>query len=222
MPWLPGYKKSSRSAIGRRRFDPFPARWIWRSHESLHLARAADIQTRTRKHGKCSGKLKFLETHWRDPDEDPLEIRATAQTRHTRSLTWVAFDRAIKDAEKEKLHAPVARWRRLRDRIHAQVCKQGFDRANNTFVQSYESQVFRCEPAIDTASGFSPAGDPRVLGTIAAIEQHLLVKGLVRRYSTGTRVDALPAGEGAFLACSFWLADCYVLDGTPRRGGSAF
>jgi GH15 family glucan-1,4-alpha-glucosidase len=137
-------------------------------------------------------------------------------------MAWVAYDRAIKDAEKEKLKAPVARWRRVRDRIHAQVCEKGFNRANNTFVQSYGSKFLDASLLLIPQVGFLPPDDPRVLGTIAAIEKHLLINGLVLRYSTATLVDALPAGEGTFLACSFWLADSYALTGRRPEAEALF
>ncbi len=167
--------------------------------------------------------LEFLESHWEEPDEGIWEVRGPRRHfTHSKIMAWVAFDRAIKDAEKEKLKAPVARWRRVRARIHAQVCKRGFNRAANSFVQSYESKFLDASLLLIPQVGFLPADDPRVLGTIAAIEKHLLINGLVLRYSTATLVDALPAGEGTFLACSFWLADCYVLTGRRKEAEALF
>jgi GH15 family glucan-1,4-alpha-glucosidase len=134
-------------------------------------------------------------------------------------MAWVAFDRAIKDAEKEGLDAPVEDWRKLRAKIHAQVCEKGFNVKRNAFVQSYESADLDASLLLIPQVGFLPGDDPRVLGTIDAIERDLMHDGLVMRYSTATGVDAMPAGEGAFLPCSFWLADGYLLAG--RRSDAA-
>jgi GH15 family glucan-1,4-alpha-glucosidase len=137
-------------------------------------------------------------------------------------MAWVAFDRAVKDAEKGGLEGPVEKWRRLRDVIHAQVCEKGFDAENNTFVQSYETKFLDASLLLIPQVGFLPADDSRFVGTIAAIERHLMIDGLVLRYSTATNVDALPPGEGTFLACSFWLADSYLLTGRRDEAEALF
>ncbi len=223
LPWLPGYKKSKPVRIGNAASTQFQLDVYGEVMDSLHLARAADLEPHPEAWNVQLAMLEFLESHWRDPDEGIWEVRGPRKHfTHSKIMAWVAFDRAIKDAEKEKLKAPVARWRRVRDRIHAQVCKHGFNRAGNTFVQSYESKFLDASLLLIPQVGFLPADDPRVLGTIAAIEKHLLVNGLVLRYSTATRVDALPAGEGTFLACSFWLADCYVLTGRRDEAEALF
>jgi GH15 family glucan-1,4-alpha-glucosidase len=137
-------------------------------------------------------------------------------------MAWVAFDRAIKDAEQDRLEGPIERWRELRGAIHAQVCDMGFDPIVNSFVQSYDSNHLDASLLLIPQVGFLPADDARVIGTIAAIERSLVVHGLVWRYSTATNVDALPAGEGTFLPCSFWLADSYLLTGRRREGEALF
>jgi GH15 family glucan-1,4-alpha-glucosidase len=137
-------------------------------------------------------------------------------------MAWVAFDRAVKDAEADGIDAPIARWRQVRDAIHAQVCHQGFDRHSNSFVQAYDSPHLDASLLLIPQVGFLPPDDPRVRGTIEAIERHLLVDGLVVRYSTATDVDALPAGEGTFLPCSFWLADSYLLTGRRADAQALF
>ena len=223
LPWLPGYKKSKPVRIGNAASTQFQLDVYGEVMDSLHLARAADLEPHPEAWNVQLALLAFLESHWGDPDEGLWEVRGPRKRfTHSKIMAWVAFDRAIKDAEKERLDAPVARWRRVRDRIHAQICKQGYDRANNTFVQSYESKFLDASLLLIPQVGFLPADDARVLGTIAAVEKHLLVDGLVRRYSTATRVDALPAGEGTFLACSFWLADCYVLTGRRDEAEALF
>jgi GH15 family glucan-1,4-alpha-glucosidase len=128
-------------------------------------------------------------------------------------MCWVAFDRAIRAVEMHDLEGPVERWRALRDEIHAEVCRRSFDRTLGSFVQSYDSQALDASLLLIPLVGFLPIDDPRVAGTIAAIEQRLLVDGFVLRYDHSETEDGLPPGEGAFLACSFWLVDAYVLQG---------
>ena len=125
----------------------------------------------------------------------------------------MAFDRAVRSIEEFGLKGPVERWRELRDEIHASVCEHGFARAQSSFVQSYGATALDASLLLIPLVGFLPPDDPRVLGTIAAIEQKLMWNGLVLRYDTGSGADGLPPGEGAFLACSFWLADNYALTG---------
>jgi GH15 family glucan-1,4-alpha-glucosidase len=125
----------------------------------------------------------------------------------------VAYDRAIKDVETFGLEGPVDRWRKVRDAIHAQVCERAYDEGRGSFVQSYGSPHLDASLLLIPQVGFLPPDDPRVRATIDAIERDLVVDGLVRRYSTATHVDALPEGEGAFLPCSFWLANCLALTG---------
>jgi GH15 family glucan-1,4-alpha-glucosidase len=137
-------------------------------------------------------------------------------------MAWVAFDRAIKDAEQDGLEGPIERWRQLRDAIHRQVCEDGFDSNENTFVQSYDSTHLDASLLLIPQVGFLPPDDSRVVGTIAAIERRLVVDGLVLRYSTSTGVDALPPGEGTFLPCSFWLADSYLLTGRRQESEALF
>ena len=133
-------------------------------------------------------------------------------------MAWVAFDRAVKDVEAYGLDGPVERWREIRDAIHRQVCSEGYDSDRNTFVQSFGLPHLDASLLLIPQVGFLPHDDPRVAGTVEAIERELLVDGLVLRYSTETDVDALPPGEGAFLPCSFWLADALILIGRRDEG----
>jgi GH15 family glucan-1,4-alpha-glucosidase len=128
-------------------------------------------------------------------------------------MAWVAFDRAIRSAEEFGLEAPLAEWRLIRDTIHAQVCEHGFDATQNAFVQSYGVKELDASTLLIPMVGFLPATDPRIAGTVEAIEKTLLHDGILLRYDTAGAQDGLPPGEGAFLACSFWLADNYVLLG---------
>jgi hypothetical protein len=132
---------------------------------------------------------------------------------YSKVMAWVAFDRAIKSAEEYRLDGPLDRWRTLRMEIHADVCRKGFDPQQQSFVQSYDSKELDASLLLLPVVGFLPPRDPRVIGTIEAIERRLMVGGFVQRYDTSRSDDGLPPGEGAFLACSFWLVDAYVMLG---------
>ena len=137
-------------------------------------------------------------------------------------MAWVAFDRAIKSAEQFRVDGPTDRWRELRQAIHAEICRRGFDPELGSFVRSYGSKEVDASLLLIPAVGFLPADDPRIRGTIERIEKTLMRDGLVHRYHTARSGDGLPPGEGAFLACSFWLADCLVLLGRVSEGRALF
>ena len=221
--WLPGYEKSAPVRIGNAAAKQFQLDVYGEVMDTLHLARVAGLPPEAEAWQVQVAVLKFLETHWEQPDDGIWEIRGPRRHfTHSKVMAWVAFDRAIKDAEQDGLEGPIERWRQTRDAIHAQICEKGFDARRNSFVQSYESSYLDASLLLIPQVGFLPADDPRVLGTIAAIERDLVADGLVLRYSTATKVDGLPAGEGAFLPCSFWLADCYLLTGRREEGRALF
>jgi GH15 family glucan-1,4-alpha-glucosidase len=221
--WLPGYENSFPVRIGNAAAKQFQLDVYGEVMDTLHLARLAGLPPEPEAWQVQVALLKFLEAHWEQPDEGLWEVRGPRRHfTHSKVMAWVAFDRAIKDAEQDGLEGPIERWRELREAIHAQVCEKGFDPHRNSFVQSYESAYLDASLLLIPQVGFLPADDPRVLGTIAAIERDLVAGGLVLRYSTATKVDGLPAGEGAFLPCSFWLADCYVLTGRREEGRELF
>jgi len=239
LPWLPGYEASAPVRVGNGAAKQFQLDVYGEVMDSLHLARLADMHPHPAAWRLQVALLKFLESHWERPDEGLWEVRgAPRHFTHSKVMVWVAYDRVIKDAEAASLEgrgqqgsgldgagleASLARWRELRDRIHAQVCEKGFDAAQNTFVQSYGSEHVDASLLLIPQVGFLPANDPRVLGTIAAVESRLLIDGLVLRYSTTLNsVDALPPGEGAFLPCSFWLVDAYVLTGRRAEAERLF
>ena len=221
--WLPGYEKSAPVRIGNAAAKQFQLDVYGEVMDTLHLARIAGLPPEPEAWQVQVALLKFLEAHWEQPDEGLWEIRGPrCHFTHSKVMAWVAFDRAIKDAEQDGLEGPIERWRQVRDAIHAQVCEKGFDARRNSFVQSYESAYLDASLLLIPQVGFLPVDDSRVLGTIAAIERDLVADGLVLRYSTATKVDGLPAGEGAFLPCSFWLADCYLLTGRREEGRALF
>jgi GH15 family glucan-1,4-alpha-glucosidase len=128
-------------------------------------------------------------------------------------MAWVAFDRGIKDAEKYGYEAPIDRWRAVRDEIHRTVCARGYNRARQAFTQSFDSSELDASLLLMPLVGFLSIDDPRITRTVAAIERELMSDGFVLRYRTESGADGLPAGEGVFLACSFWLADVYQMQG---------
>jgi GH15 family glucan-1,4-alpha-glucosidase len=167
--------------------------------------------------------VAYLESVWQQPDEGIWEVRGPRRAfTHSRVMAWVAVDRAVKAVERFGLEGPVDRWRRLRDVIHEDVCRQGYDADLGAFVQSYGSKLLDASLLMIPLVGFLPATDPRMLGTVRAIQQHLVADGFVARYQTLPHVDGLPPGEGAFLPCTFWLADNLVLQGRVSEARELF
>ena len=209
--------------VGNAASKPVPARRLRRSHghAAPRARRRPDRAGRLENTG-CFARISSR-SNWQQPDEGIWEIRGPRRHfTHSKVMAWVAFDRAIKDAENFGLDGPLERWRQVRDAIHAQVCAAGYDAQRNTFVQSYGSPHLDASLLLIPQVGFLPPDDPRVRGTVDAIERNLVVDGLVLRYSTATDVDALPPGEGTFLPCSFWLADSLVLTGRRDEGEALF
>jgi GH15 family glucan-1,4-alpha-glucosidase len=167
--------------------------------------------------------LQFLEEAWTQPDAGLWEVRGPLRHfTHSKVMAWVAFDRAVKFVERYGYSGPCERWRALRDRIHDEVCTKGFDANRNTFVQSYGSSALDASLLLLPIVGFLEPDDPRILGTVAAIKRELMVDGLVLRYRPEQGNDGLPGGEGAFLACSFWLADALALMGQQDEAQALF
>jgi GH15 family glucan-1,4-alpha-glucosidase len=167
--------------------------------------------------------LDHLAEIWNQPDHGVWERRGDGQHYvSSKLMTWVAFDRGIKSAETFGFKAPLDQWRALRDTIHRDVCEKGFNREQNAFVQSYGSQVLDASVLLLPSVGFLPARDPRVLGTLAAIEKYMMRDGFVLRHDPREVTDEIQPIEGAFLACSLWLADAYVLAGEIAKAQALF
>jgi GH15 family glucan-1,4-alpha-glucosidase len=221
--WLPGHGGAAPVRVGNAAAKQFQLDIYGEVMDTLHAARSAGLEPEPAAWNIQIALLKFLEAHWQDPDEGIWEIRGPRrQFTHSKVMAWVAFDRAVKDAQRYGLEGPIARWRQVRDAIHAQVCAQAYDAQRNTFVQCYGSPHLDASLLLIPQVGFLPPDDRRVRGTVDAIARDLVVDGLVLRYSTATDVDRLPPGEGAFLPCSFWLADCLVLTGRRAQGEALF
>jgi GH15 family glucan-1,4-alpha-glucosidase len=214
VPWLPGFRNSGPVRIGNSAHNQLQLDVYGEVMDALHQARRGGIGQSDDGWAVQIAFLKHLETAWTEADESIWEVRSGRRHfTYSKVMAWVAFDRAIKSAEEYRLDGPLDRWRTLRMEIHADVCRKGFDPQQQSFVQSYDSKELDASLLLLPVVGFLPPQDPRVIGTIEAIERGLMVGGFVQRYDTSRSDDGLPPGEGAFLACSFWLVDAYVMLG---------
>jgi len=215
LPWLQGYEKSAPVRTGNAAYKQFQLDIFGEVANTLFQARQAGLGPPRHERGEMAlALMEFLETGWEQPDDGIWEVRGPRRHFvHSKMMAWVAVDRQIKRAEQGRLSLDIPRWERLREAIHEQVCRQGFDADVNSFVQFYGSQHLDASILMMPLVGFLPANDPRVIGTVKAIETHLMQNGFIQRYTEDPAVDGMPHGEGAFLACSFWLSDNYALQG---------
>ena len=225
LPWLEGYAGSSPVRIGNGAAEQFQLDVYGEMADAMYQSRAHGLGVTERGWSMQLNTLEFLEGAWDRPDEGIWEVRGGPRHfTHSKVLAWVAFDRAIHAAEHYKLDGPVERWRRTCAEIHEEVCREGFNVELNSFVQSYGSYELDAATLLIPLVGFLPPDDPRVSGTIAAIQQGLMRDGFVERYATKQTegVDGLPTGEGVFLPCSFWLVDALVLQGREDEARELF
>jgi GH15 family glucan-1,4-alpha-glucosidase len=214
LPWLPGYERARPVRIGNDAYRQVQLDVYGELADVLHLARQHGLAADQSGWALQKEGLKHLETVWREPDRGIWEVRGAPQHfTYSKVMAWVAFDRAIKSAQAFQLDAPMQQWCELRAQIHADICRHGYDDELGSFVRAYGSRELDASLLLIPAVGFLPPDDRRIVGTVAAIERGLLRDGLVMRYDAGISKDGLPRGEGAFLACSFWLADTYILLG---------
>jgi GH15 family glucan-1,4-alpha-glucosidase len=212
VPWLPGYEDSRPVRIGNAACSQLQLDAFGEVSDALYQARGKGLAASESGWALQRALLSHLEDVWTEPDEGIWEMRGGRQHfTYSKVMAWLAFDRAIKSAEQFALEGPLDHWREVAAAIHADVCRRGYDRELGSFVQSYGSKQLDASLLLLPMIGFLPAEDPRVRGTLRAVERRLLVDGLVMRYDTAGSPDGLPAGEGAFLACSFWLVDAYVM-----------
>ena len=212
--WLPGSEGSRPVRIGNAAHGKLQLDVFGEVMDALHQARRGGLESRDEDWAFQRAMLEHLATIWNQPDEGIWEVRGGPRHfTHSKVMAWVAFDRAIKATERFGLHGPVDQWRAVRRAIHDDVCTRGFDRRRGSFVHSYGSAELDASLLLLPTVGFLPAGDPRIRGTVDAVERRLFVDGFLLRYNTHSSHDGLPGGEGAFLACSFWLADAYVVMG---------
>ncbi|HZT24971.1 MAG TPA: glycoside hydrolase family 15 protein [Pseudolabrys sp.] len=214
VPWLPGYDNSAPVRIGNAAHNQRQLDIFGEVMDALHQARKGGLASYQAGWDLEQALLDHLEKIWAERDNGIWEVRSGREHfTFSKVMAWVAFDRAIKSAEAFKLPGPLDHWRDLRDRIHNDVCERGFDSEVVSFVRSYGSKELDASLLLLPAVGFLPADDPRIRATVEAIERELLVDGFVLRYDTDKSEDGLPAGEGVFLACSFWLVDAYLMLG---------
>jgi GH15 family glucan-1,4-alpha-glucosidase len=217
--WLPGYERSRPVRIGNAASTQLQLDVYGEVMDALHQGRSAGQEPDPAAWALQRHLLDFLESGWREPDEGLWEVRGGRRHfTHSKVMAWVAFDRAVQTVERLGRRGPVDRWRRIRQEIHDEVTRNGFDAERGAFVQSFGSKRLDASLLLLPIVGFLPPDDPRVVGTVEAIQRELCHDGFVLRYATedepaGASVDGLPGREGAFLACSFWLCDALTTIG---------
>ncbi len=214
LAWLPGYEGAAPVRIGNAAADQFQLDIYGEILDVFYQARRGGLGPLDPHSDLESVLLDHVAEVWREPDEGMWEVRGPRrQFTHSKVMAWVAFDRAIKSAESFGLRGPVEKWKVLRQEIHEDVCAKAYNAERGAFVQHYGANTLDASVLMMPLVGFLPVTDPRVSATVAAIERDLTADGFVLRYDTGSVQDGLPPGEGAFLACSFWLADCLLMLG---------
>jgi len=214
IPWLTGFEGSSPVRIGNAAANQVQLDVYGELIDTLHAAREAELQPHMEAWGLQKVLLDHLEKSWQTLDRGIWEVRGDDRAfTHSRMMCWVAFDRAVTAVERHEMEGPADRWRTVRQAIHDDICVNGFNKEKNSFVQYYGGTTLDASLLLMPQLGFLPPDDPRVTGTISAIERELMRDGFVLRYSTDQTDDGVGGEEGAFLACSFWLADAYVLSG---------
>jgi len=225
LDWLPGYEASRPVRTGNAASAQFQLDVFGEIADTLHVTRRLGLPPSPGVRGIGQGIVDFLEDGWRQPDEGIWEVRGPRRHfTHSKVMAWVAFDRAVKAATTDPalLSTDVDRLRGWRDEVRAEVLARGYDAERGSFVQYYGSTALDASLLMIPLVGFLPPDDPRVQGTVAAIQRELMADGFVRRYETTDGADGLPAGEGAFLPCSFWLADNLALMGRLAEARSLY
>jgi GH15 family glucan-1,4-alpha-glucosidase len=213
LPWLDGYRGARPVRVGNAASGQLQLDVYGELIDCFYQARAFGIEADPWAWRLERNVLEALETRWHEPDHGIWETRGPARHfTHSKVMAWVAFDRGVKSVDLFGMEGPIERWKQIRQEIHDEVCREGFDAARNTFTQSYGSPKLDASLLLIPLVGFLPPRDPRVLGTVAAIERELVMDGLVLRYRTDPHgeIDGLPEGEGVFLPCSFWMVDALV------------
>jgi GH15 family glucan-1,4-alpha-glucosidase len=216
LPWLAGYEESAPVRMGNGASEQVQLDVYGEVMDALYQSRAHGLAAEEQAWSLQRALLRHLADAWCDPDNGIWEIRGEKRHfTHSKVMAWVAFDRAVRSVEEQGLPGPVDEWRATRDEIHAEVCERGFSTALGSFTQYYGGSELDASLLLIPLVGFLPIDDPRVVGTVDAVERELMHDGLVLRYRTTEdgEVDGLPKGEGVFLPCSFWLVDCWELLG---------
>ncbi|MFJ8148227.1 glycoside hydrolase family 15 protein [Streptomyces sp. NPDC096048] len=227
LDWLPGYENSTPVRVGNGAAHQLQLDVYGEVTEALHLAHMTGLSRNDYASLLQLKLIRYLEDHWQEPDEGIWEVRGPRRHFvHSKVMAWVAVDRTIKLIESGDADGPLERWKQLRDDIHRDVCEKGYDKERNTFTQSYGSQELDASLLLIPQMGFLPPDDKRVIGTIEAIQRELSTSdGFILRYPTeggSEGVDGLPGDEGAFLACSFWMADDLAMIGRVDEARKLF
>lgn len=223
LPWLEGYEGSKPVRIGNAAADQLQLDVYGELIDTLYSARDAGLAQTDDDWALERSLLRHLETAWREPDHGIWEVRGPRRHFvHSKVMCWVAFDRGVKSIQRWGLDGPLERWIAARDEIHADICAQGLDSEHGGFAQYYGSTEPDASLLLLPIVGFLPPTDPRIVRTVLNIEKRLVGNGFVHRYIPRPGVDGLPEGEGAFLACSFWLVDALVLLGRLEEARAHF
>ena len=223
LDWLAGYEGSRPVRIGNAAAEQYQLDVYGEVLDALHLARVFGIETNLESWALERHLVEFVVEHWREPDEGIWEVRGPRrQFTHSKVMAWVALDRAVRAVEKFGLEGRLDEWKKVRQEIHDHVIGNGYDRERNTFTQYYGSRELDASLLMIPLVHFLPATDPRMRGTVEAIQRELMQDGFVMRYRTEETDDGLPSGEGAFLACTFWLVDNLALMGKIEEATEMF
>jgi GH15 family glucan-1,4-alpha-glucosidase len=223
LDWLPGYENSSPVRVGNAAAGQLQLDVYGEVIDALYNACKAGLPANHAVWAVQRALLDHLEKIWTEPDSGLWEVRGPPrQFTYSKVMAWVAFDRAVKAVEHFGYEGPVERWREIRNRIHDDVCQKGWNEKRGAFVQYYGCEELDASLLLLPITGFLPCSDPRVRSTIEAIQRDLTHDGFVLRYRTDESIDGLPPGEGVFLACSFWLADCLILLGRRDEARTLF
>ena len=221
--WLPGYENSKPVRIGNAAAKQLQLDIYGEVMDAFYHAETGVRSLREEDFQIWKALIEHLRTAWMLPDEGIWETRGGPEHfTYSKVMAWVAFDRAIQLAEHHNLDVPMEAWKQTRDEIHEEVCRNGFDKRKNSFVKSYETRRLDAALLLIPLVGFLPVDDPRVIGTVDAVQKYLMKDGLVLRYDTSKGSDGLPPGEGAFLACSFWLVSALHAIGRQREAKKLF
>jgi GH15 family glucan-1,4-alpha-glucosidase len=224
LAWLPGYEGSAPVRVGNAASGQLQLDVYGELVDAIYRAQQHGMAPAARALDPTQSVVRWLEEHWRDPDDGIWEVRGPRrQFVHSKVMAWVAADRLVKMSEASGYEAPLQGLRRMRDEIHEEVCRKGYDAQRNTFTQYYGSTQLDAALLLIPQVGFLPASDPRVIGTVDAIQRELMRDGFVMRYIPDEHAaDGLPPGEGAFLACSFWLVIDLALIGRMDEARALF
>lgn len=228
LPWLSGYEGSLPVRLGNAAVEQLQLDVYGEVLETLYICRCEGLPAASPAWNLQRSLMDFLESAWRAPDEGLWEVRGPRRHFvHSKVMAWAAADRAIRAVETHpRLHGRADRWRAMREEVHREVCRRGYDSDRGTFTQSYGSAELDAATLLIPRVGFLPPSDPRVVGTVDAVRRELAHNGLIRRYGHGhhgaSAVDGLPGGEGAFVACSFWLVDALRMTGREEEARALF